>query len=1113
MFLVGINSEVFLLLLFTIFLVLYDRAFPKRIRIEFLVALIGCCMLTIFGREFFEKTAAPDGTWSPILIAVAIIVRASVMGLLADVTITDSKIARRVLIVPVLVDIVFVAVGLQAYCLHVETLYALYIFAILLYKSRKREWSDIVFATLLLAMFAAAVFVEDTTGDPLKANEYLSGIVCIYYFYLVMRIYKKDRLTGLLVRHNLIFEMEDNLKRTYDMVLIDVDNFKLINDKYGHDKGDEVLVTIVTKTLKHLPKGCLMYRYGGDEFVIISRKVSTETLVAALEDTNTELAEDDYRMSYGVATHMPGVDSMITLSEADKAMYENKRLIKSEDIWDDMTGLYNMRGFIDELNSFRRSLNKEGRMVCLVGVDVERLSNINKTYGYGEGNLIIAVLAKVLKSCLRGRDFIGHLGSDEFAVALECDCEGDEIISAFIEQLQESMDNSFELSSKEYSIKLNIDEYYIPANDAGASEDHLNGLLYIKQEDKDNRRKNTLSENAEEYDEKEDALVMDILDNNKLSYAFQPIISAKTGDIIAYESLMRSKTEPMISPIKIIKYAERHGRLDDIEKLTVFNTMAKFANSQDIPSDAKVFLNSIAGHFLSDDEYDIMRLQFGHLFKRLVVEITEIRELDDDALAVLNTRRDKHGFSLAIDDYGSGVSNTNNLLRYMPQIVKIDRLLITGIDRNAKKQFFVNSIISFAKENSMQTLAEGVETESELKTLIKLGVDMIQGYVVAKPSVDIIKETPEDIKKLVVSTNMKVGTKSRMIYTANEYCELSVVQLAMEDYTCINVASRDIKIAGSTEYTADLIIRVSDNLDCNMTMTDVFLNSVDDRPCIELGENTNLTIDLQGTNKLNATGIHVPESSSLTISGPGSLQIFVKGSECYAIGADAQSPFGRIHLKSSGLITINVDGEQCVGIGGGIATENSEIAMTSGTLNLSFATVKAVGIGAYSGDVKIRFKDSDMIAVYRVGEGTIIGTLDGRQDIDIMNFSIEMTGSGSEISVMGCPGENTGDIRLTSGSVKCKFSGHIVNIFGGESGDLNLKISHCSLSILGEGDYITAFGTRTEDATLSITECSVDLTINASTPLPLGARERRIENIGPNKAFKINGVEGEITDY
>lgn len=1110
----GLNWENILLIIFTHFLVVTDRAFSKKVRREFQLALFSCLLLTMLDQHFQYSTILV----SPFTVfahAFEGFLRAFILCML--VYIASRRKKRDIYTYITLLPLVFVVVGLcfstRVFCYIAIALYAVTLMVIIVRKHSRRDRADIAFAIFLSIMFALAIAAEGFIENKTIVNNCLSVITCVYYFFFVMRTYKKDRLTGLLLRHNLGFELEDNLDKAYDIVLIDVDNFKLINDKYGHDKGDEVLITIVDTTLKHLPGGCRMYRYGGDEFVIISRKVTTEKLISHLEDTNDELSASDLRMSYGVVRHEPGVPSEQVITEADKAMYENKRLIKSEDIWDAMTGLYNLRGFLEELDTFRRAVNRDGHMVCLIGVDIERLSNINKAFGYSEGNLIITVLAKSMKQCLHGRNFIGHLGSDEFVMAVEVTDQDDASIPLVISQLLELVDTSHELATKDYSVKLNVDRYYINLEDAGPSEDYVNELLYMKQEDKDNRRKSDLAEVDQDFSDKDNEIVQDILNNNRLQYAFQPIVSAKDGTIVAYESLMRSDTETAVSPLKILKYAERSQRSYDVEKLTLFNSLEKFATNKDVPENAKIFINSLPGHLLNDVDFDVLKSRYGHLFGRMVLEITEQREIDDDALVVLNTRREKNGFELAIDDYGSGVSNTNNLLRYTPEVVKIDRLLITGIDRNSKKQFFVNSIIAFAKDNDMLTLAEGVETEHELKTLIKLGIDLIQGYITAKPSVEIITSIPDNIRKIIVSENMKVKTNSRMIYTAGDNCELSVVSLAMEDYSKINISAEKITLTGSPEYTADMTVKIMDNTDCTLSISDICLNSVDDLPCIELGENCNVLLYLKGNNRLNSKGIYVPESSSLTIKDGGNLSIFVKAHECYAIGSDSTTPFGKITLKASGLITLNVDGVHCVGVGGGIAGENSEVNLLSGTVHLTVAGEKAVGFGSYKGDVPIKFKDTALETVFRVSEGLVFGSYYGLQNIDFKNFTMDISGSGTDITVVGSPEESKGQIRFDSGSLKSKFSGHNITFIGGGSGDVGVDITHCSMNLLGEGDSITGFGTRSSEAKLTIRECSMQLTINASSPIAIGAAEKEIKYIGPEKSFLINGVDSEIYNF
>ena len=149
---------------------------------------------------------------------------------------------------------------------------------------------------------------------------------------------------------------------------------------------------------------------------------------------------------------------------------------------------------------------------------------------------------------------------------------------------------------------------------------------------------------------------------------------------------------------------------------------------------------------------------------RLVVELTEQSEIGDEELADLKHEYRSLGFQTALDDYGTGYSNVNNLLRYMPDYVKIDRALLANIQDSPQKQHLVKDIVTFAHDNNIMALAEGIETSREIETVIGLGVDYVQGYYTARPSEIIRKEIDPDIKAEIIKCSQSRHTHRQDVY-------------------------------------------------------------------------------------------------------------------------------------------------------------------------------------------------------------------------------------------------------------------------------------------------------------------------------------------------------------
>lgn len=212
--------------------------------------------------------------------------------------------------------------------------------------------------------------------------------------------------------------------------------------------------------------------------------------------------------------------------------------------------------------------------------------------------------------------------------------------------------------------------------------------------------------------------------------AFQPIIDLSAKRIFAYEALLRTEEESMRRTDIFIATAER---LDKIHQLgrTVRAAVARAA--VDAPPDALLFVN-VHGLELTDEELFSAELALAPLAQRVVLEITERTGLDPAAGPTRVAMLRKLGYRIAVDDLGAGYAALGALATLEPDVVKLDMSLVRDIDRHPVKQRVVASIANLCRELGSRVVAEGVETESESRACIDAGVDLLQGYLYAKPT-------------------------------------------------------------------------------------------------------------------------------------------------------------------------------------------------------------------------------------------------------------------------------------------------------------------------------------------------------------------------------------------
>lgn len=794
---------------------------------------------------------------------------------------------------------------------------------------------------------------------------------------------------------------------------------------------------------------------------------------------------------------------------------EISRLPKAQANWDTshllkrdlITGMYNQQGFMEQLEQWKEQYIDSKKKIMLICVDIDRLGNINDVYGHSEGDVAIQTLAKIIDDCLSEHEICAHLGSDEFVVAMHVAGEEEQIFESLIHAIVGRIENYNRVSEKEYSLDVNYSYTAVALEPDMNMQAVLDSAFANKRIDKNNRRgyQAAGSGTEEYYNPAEEKMVNTILDENRFRYAFQPIVDAKTGNIYAYEALMRAELDGPVAPFIVLKYATKGHRLYDIERATFFNVFKEVSEKINLFEDKKVFINSIPGYQLDDADFQQLRRKYAGLLKQVVVEITEQTELDDSGLEMMLQRSADDGFGIAIDDYGTGYSNTSSLLRYLPNCVKIDRLLISNIQEDPKKQHFVKSIIEFGHDNGFHILAEGVETAGELRAVIHMGVDLIQGYYTAKPSLEVLQEIDPEIKNEIVSVNLDTsGQTERKIFMVTSEKELPLVRLALEQYTGILLSQGDLTLVGNTEYVAGVTIKIKDGSTCRLTLKNVRLESLLAQPCIDIGENAHLTIVLEGDNELNEVGIRIPEGSSLRIEGSGNLSVRAKGVTCYGIGNGLNAGVGSIVFASSGALKIWIEGARCIGIGGGIYRSGDGVKIAGGSISIGGACENIIGIGCVEGAMPIDIGNCRLEVETNVATGIGIGCLNGDQNIRIASSRLDILGSGNNLCGIGSTQKTGGVIHISTSKVIVKINGQKVRLIGNAGGELYILTEDCRLELTSEGSEVSGIGSMDKTAIIKGKNATYVINIHAGQHAVLGAKEENINFDGGERLLKVN---------
>ena len=244
--------------------------------------------------------------------------------------------------------------------------------------------------------------------------------------------------------------------------------------------------------------------------------------------------------------------------------------------------------------------------------------------------------------------------------------------------------------------------------------------------------------------DEERQILDECLQGNYVHIALQPLISSQTGKAEAFEALLRSQHPIFDGPLSVLRASERHDRLDVLSSI-VFNKVAEWMKLLD--GSIRIFVN-IHPDELANGEAMISRLEVLKPWaNNIVLEITERSRIQaTDSWEKTLDDIDKMGFSVAVDDLGSGYSSLSVLADLQPKYIKMDMSIIRDVHLEPRKKRLVELLCRFAEATDAMIVAEGVENQEEMKALQYCGAHLFQGYFFAKPSLE-LEDVQSNVQK------------------------------------------------------------------------------------------------------------------------------------------------------------------------------------------------------------------------------------------------------------------------------------------------------------------------------------------------------------------------------
>ena len=411
---------------------------------------------------------------------------------------------------------------------------------------------------------------------------------------------------------------------------------------------------------------------------------------------------------------------------------------------DELTGLPNRALLHDRLAQALGQAQRTGRPLALLFLDLDGFKYINDSLGHEIGDrLLRTVAARLQSSVVRSGDTVARLGGDEFVVML-VDLERAEDAAAVAQQVVQTLSRPLRADGRTLHVTASVGVATFPADGDSAEQllKHADAAMYrAKAHGRNGVQCYTrdMGMQAHQRVELQSALRLAV-EHDQFELHFQPQCDPHSGRIVAVEALIRwpHPVLGLVSPDRFIPLAEETGLIAPIGRW-VLRTACRQLQAWHAAGHTRLVMavNLSARQFLTQDIPQLVREaleEHGLPARALELELTETALMHnaDAVRATLQALKDL-GVVLSLDDFGTGYSSLNHLRRFPIDAIKIDKSFTAEMATSDDTTAIVRAIVAMARSLGVQTVAEGVENEAQMRFLAALQCDRVQGYHLGRP--------------------------------------------------------------------------------------------------------------------------------------------------------------------------------------------------------------------------------------------------------------------------------------------------------------------------------------------------------------------------------------------